>query len=109
MVNPMSDSVKFSKPLKFVNLTAQPAAPAPADTKFLQPIRAIVLLAGAVRPSPFAAAIGRALLDLPLSEGRTILDQWRWHALRLAGLLDVDRVPMRILVNDTVPAPSVAA
>ncbi len=84
-------------------------------------IRAIVLLAGSVRPTELSRTINRSLLDLPITNGRTILDSWEEQAtpivgasgaggaggvggVGVAGVLDID-----VLLDRTSPAPTVHA
>ncbi len=82
-------------------------------------IRAIVLLAGSVRPTELSRTINRSLLDLPITNGRTILDSWEEQATPIvgaaggaggaaggagAGVLDID-----VLLDRTSPAPTVRA
>jgi hypothetical protein len=68
-------------------------------------IAALILLAGSVRPSPFAAALGRSILDLPLGEGKTILSQWIDEAAELARPR-ATALPLRVVADARLPAPA---
>lgn len=50
-----------------------------------------ILLAGGLKPSPIVAAAGCSVLDLPLSEGSTVLETW------LAGIAEVGPGPGRTI------------
>jgi hypothetical protein len=50
----------------------------------LHRLRALVLLAGAMRPGRFAGGIGRPVFQLPVESGLTLLDMWRREAAELA-------------------------
>lgn len=65
----------------------------------LRQLRALVLLAGAVRRSPLIAAIGRPIFDLPLRGNWTILDQWQREAQALAALTEDAVLPVRVAVD----------
>ena len=62
-------------------------------------LRAVVLLAGAVRPSRLSLALGRSTLDLPLEDGRSLLWHWRDHAVELRGMVGLDELPVRVMVD----------
>lgn len=62
-------------------------------------LRAVVLLAGAVRPSRLIKASGRSVLDLPVGASRTVLDCWREQLLTLAETLEIDELPVRVMVS----------
>lgn len=62
-------------------------------------LRAVVLLAGAVRPSRLIKASGRSVLDLPVGASRTVLDCWREQLLTLAETLQIDHLPVRVMVS----------
>jgi N-acetylglucosaminyldiphosphoundecaprenol N-acetyl-beta-D-mannosaminyltransferase len=88
---------------------------APFDTEPRQPIaaclsrlRALVLLGGAVRPSILAQLSGRPVLDLPLDENGTVLSHWINSAAELAASIGLDKLPVRVLVNQTTPEPTSA-
>lgn len=61
------------------------------------PLRAVVLLAGGVRPAPLAQAADRFLLDLPVSDRATLADEWRDQLLALAKVSgDPRRQPLAV-------------
>ena len=62
-------------------------------------VRSLVLLGGAVRPTPFLTSIGRSVLDLPVRPHQTILDIWLGEAAQLHGATLHARPEVRILVN----------
>ncbi len=68
-------------------------------------LKAVVLLAGSVRPSDLSLAIDRSLLDLPVEPGQSVLSQWQTQAASLAESLSVDRLPVRIVIDRTARAP----
>ena len=72
----------------------------------LKRLAAVVLLDGTVRRSPFAEAIDRSLLELPVADDLCLRDLWRDHVARLAEALEVERVPCRIVVGRTTRPPS---
>lgn len=72
----------------------------PTETRHLDQLRAIILLGGSVRPTPWTDAIGRSVLDLPVDETRgTVLDHWLQQSEQLAGALGLDRLPLRVLID----------
>jgi len=80
-----------------------------ATDRRLQSIRAVVLLEGSVGASPFASAIGRSLLELPVAHQRSFLDVWRDHMKRLADLLGLDRLPCRVVIGRNTARPRLRA
>ena len=73
----------------------------------LRRLRAVVLLAGAVGASGFRAAVGRALVDLPIETGRTILSQWWDECASVAESSSIKPLPVRILVDGSAQSPTV--
>lgn len=65
----------------------------------LSQLKAIVLLGGQLRPSPLIQAVQRSVLDLPVSEEKTLLNHWLGDAAELAKFARVDGVPVRVLVS----------
>ena len=70
-------------------------------------VRAVVLLAGSVRPSDLSRGIGRSLLDLPVESGLSVLGLWLAHVEALADAGSVPALPLRIIVNRDAPQPTV--
>ena len=62
-------------------------------------LRALVLLGGAVRPTPLSTAVVRSVLDLPIAENHTVLKQWHSQATSLARDLSLERLPVRVMIN----------
>lgn len=87
------------------NVDADPHGPAAS----LSRLRALVLLGGSVRPSPLAQVSGRSVLDLPLDENGTVLNHWIENAAELAKAVGLDKLPVRVLVNQSSPEPTSAA
>jgi mannose-1-phosphate guanylyltransferase len=70
-----------------------------AEPPALRNLRALVLLAGAVRQHRMDSMVGRPLFDLPLEPKRTILDHWRVQVQELAEMRGRGPLPMRIMMN----------
>ena len=62
-------------------------------------LRAVVLLAGAIRPSRLSLALGRSPLDMPLEDRRSILCHWRDHAIELQRLIGLEDLSVRVMVD----------
>lgn len=71
------------------------------------PVRpaAVILLGGAVRQTALRASIGRSVVDLPVEVGRTLIDCWIAHCLRLAEALEVCDLPVRLILDRAAPEP----
>ena len=69
-------------------------------------LRALVLLGGAMRPTPLITAVARSILDLPIAEDRTVLRQWHAQATNLANDLSVERLPVRVMINRNSARPN---
>lgn len=65
--------------------------------------RALVLLAGSVRPTRLATAIGRPPFELPLQKGLSILDAWRREAWALGQAVEQTALPVRIMIDRAAP------
>jgi N-acetylglucosaminyldiphosphoundecaprenol N-acetyl-beta-D-mannosaminyltransferase len=65
----------------------------------------IILLGGSVRASGLAQAARRAIVDLPISEDRTILDQWAWQSAETARLMGREKLPTRLVLSAESPLP----
>ena len=68
-------------------------------------LRAVVLLAGSVRPNALRRAVGRFLLELPLDAERSIMDLWHEQLTDMADRLALPQVPVRVVVDRTTIAP----
>jgi N-acetylglucosaminyldiphosphoundecaprenol N-acetyl-beta-D-mannosaminyltransferase len=68
-------------------------------------LRAMVLLGGSVRANALSAATGRSVLDLPLDEDGSILNFWLAQAAETAKIANIDRLPVRVMVNQNSPEP----
>lgn len=69
------------------------------------PPRALVLLAGSVRPNSFGRAIQRSMFELPVENTSTILDLWRREAQALASASGQGPLAVRVVLNSAIPAP----
>lgn len=69
-------------------------------------LQAVILLDGSVRSNPFIDAIARSPLNLPIDNQRDVLDFWKESAAELADRLDIDRLPMRIVIDRASPQPT---
>lgn len=74
----------------------------------LSRLRALVLLGGSVRPTALGLATGRSVLDLPLDENGSVFNGWLDQAADVARSLDLERLPVRVMVNQRSPEPSSA-
>jgi N-acetylglucosaminyldiphosphoundecaprenol N-acetyl-beta-D-mannosaminyltransferase len=68
-------------------------------------LKAVVLLSGQLRPSPLMTAVQRNVLDLPVTEDRTLLNHWLSDAGELAKYAGVDGLPVRVLVSQSQDEP----
>jgi hypothetical protein len=71
----------------------------------LSGLRAMVLLGGSVRANQLSSSTGRSILDLPLDDGGSILTHWLAHAHQVAEWAGLSRLPVRVMVNQSAPAP----
>lgn len=62
-------------------------------------VRALVLLAGAVRRSTLSVAVQRPVWQLPVSTGESLLDGWYREARSMADRRANGPLPVRIIVN----------
>jgi N-acetylglucosaminyldiphosphoundecaprenol N-acetyl-beta-D-mannosaminyltransferase len=69
-------------------------------------LRALVLLGGSVRPKPLNVATERNVLDLPLGAKGTILGHWMNGAAELSRRLELDGLPVRLLLDRDSVAPA---
>jgi NDP-sugar pyrophosphorylase family protein len=86
---------KLEQPLGSVGSSPSPVAEPP----MLRRIRAVVLLSGSVRVGQVATRVGRSLLEMPIQQGRTIIEEWADQAAGLAGALESDSLAVRVLVD----------
>lgn len=68
-------------------------------------IRALVLLAGTLRPTDLHLAIGRSVLDLPVRAGYSLGQLWCDEAAQLAFRVGTQRLELRILIDQRSPEP----
>lgn len=72
-------------------------------------LRGLVLLGGAVRPTPLGMMLGRSVLDLPVGNGNTVLTRWLEEAAIVAQMLGMDHLPVRLLLDRNALEPVSAA
>ena len=64
------------------------------------PVEAVVVLAGQVRATPLRRATGRGALELPLSPGHTVLDEWNEQLAAYAAAHGGPRpLPVRVMLD----------
>ena len=85
-----------------------PTAPAPSAERaeLMARLRAVVVLAGSVRPTRLRRAAGRFVLELPVDERHTILDCWREQVSDLVAACRLDRLPVRVMIDHATPPAS---
>ena len=84
---------------------ASPAIVVPSQPPIISRLRGLVLLGGAVRASELSVATERSVLDLPLDECGTILNHWLQHARDVAFWAALEKLPVRIKVNQNAFEP----
>lgn len=84
------------------------AAPTHTSEYILSHLRALILLGGSVRPSPLSAAAGRSILDLPLDENGSLMNFWLAQSMEVARLVGLEKLPVRVLVNQASREPTSA-
>jgi N-acetylglucosaminyldiphosphoundecaprenol N-acetyl-beta-D-mannosaminyltransferase len=82
-----------------VQPTLSPTIVVPSQPPVISRLRGLVLLGGAVRASELSVATERAVLDLPLDQRTTILNHWLQHARDVAAWASLEKLPLRIKVN----------
>jgi N-acetylglucosaminyldiphosphoundecaprenol N-acetyl-beta-D-mannosaminyltransferase len=96
--------------------TAEATAPISAPAAIIvasQPpaasrLRALVLLGGSVRTTELSGAAQRAVLDLPLDHSGSILNHWLNQAAEVARWASLEKLPVRVKVNQNAIEPSSA-
>ena len=89
-------------------------SPTPASSRGHSPsaslsrLRGMVLLGGSVRASELSASTLRPVLDLPLDADGTILNHWLSHASEVAQWAGLEKLPVRVKVNQQAPEPQSA-
>jgi UDP-N-acetylglucosamine transferase subunit ALG13 len=74
----------------------------------LAKLNAVILLEGSLRPTPFAAAINRSLVEMPVTNRQSILDVWREQVAEFAKSLGRDRISCRIVAIESTKLPSLS-
>lgn len=85
------------RPVDPLNIVVRADAASPASS--LRHLRALVLLSGSVRGTEFTQSIGRSVLDLPLDERGSVLNNWLSHAEELARYAGLSALLTRVTVN----------
>lgn len=78
------------------------------DASPLHHLRALVLLGGSVRANSLVAATGRSVLDLPLDQNGSVLNFWLHQAAEVAKSVRLDKLPVRVMVDQNSPEPASA-
>ena|GEM_PF-53743 len=73
--------------------------------EMLRHVKAVVLLGGSVRQGKLTAAIERSILDLPLEDGRSILQHWLRETGELRRTIGMAELPLRVVVDHASPEP----
>jgi len=78
------------------------------DSAPLSRLRALVLLGGSVRANSLVASTGRSVLDLPLDESGSVLNFWLQQAGEVAKSVRLEKLPVRVMVDQNSPEPASA-
>jgi N-acetylglucosaminyldiphosphoundecaprenol N-acetyl-beta-D-mannosaminyltransferase len=78
---------------------------APAQPASIARLRGLVLLGGSVRANELASATRRSVLDLPLDKTGSILNHWLNHAGEVATWAAIEKLPVRVKVNQNAFEP----
>ena len=92
-------------PLQLMRPTWTASADSEPDDAPLSRLRAMILLGGAVRANPLVAATGRSVLDLPLDESGSVLNFWLKQGADVARVAGIEKLPVRVMVNQMSPDP----
>lgn len=76
-------------------------------TERLKQIRAVVILGGSVRQTNLAKGLQRSVLNLPIENEFSVIDQWTDGLQRLCTLIGRDSLDVRIIVNKQAIMPVV--
>lgn len=79
----------------------------PVDGRSTMRIRAFILLAGSVRKTGLLAAIGRSVLDLPLTAEKSLGRHWLEKAGALAESLEQESLDFRVVVDGASSLPDI--
>ena len=82
------------------------AEPRTEALEALSRLKALILLGGKVRPTPFSVGCGRPALELPVADGERLMDFWLRQAEGVARLAGIERLPVRVIVSDALDEPS---
>lgn len=77
----------------------RPKRAGPQQGQGLSDLRAVVLLAGAVRPGKLRKLSGRTALELPVGASRSVMDCWREQLLTLTETLGLEHLPVRVITS----------
>lgn len=81
------------------------SARAAATARLHRRLRAVILLSGTLRVTPFGQAVARSHLDLPLDADQSILAGWRTAAHNLAERCGLNAIALRVLLNQRAARP----
>ena len=74
-------------------------------TGVLQQLRAVVLLGGTVRASALQKVTHRALVDLPVTPGMTVLQWWHRQFCAVAAAIGQQPLTVRLVTDRSAPTP----
>ncbi len=75
----------------------------PQQAHLISKLRAVVILAGSMRPTKLRRAASRFVLDLPVDDRRTVLDCWHEQASALAEYFGLEGLPVRVMIDHATP------
>lgn len=75
----------------------------PRQAHLIARLRAVVVLAGSVRPTRLRRAAGRFVLELPVDSQRTVLDCWHEQVTALLEYFELERLPVRVMIDHATP------
>jgi hypothetical protein len=107
-VRPVDVGATADATLQTTDVTVRATTDTTQRARALSRLRALVLLGGSVRPTPLGLATGRSVLDLPLDENGSVFNGWLDQALDLARSIGLEKLPVRVMVNQKSPDPSSA-
>jgi hypothetical protein len=75
----------------------------PQQAHLIAKLRAVVVLAGSMRPTRLRRAAGRFVLELPVDAERTVLDCWHEQVAALSEYFGLERLPVRVMIDHATP------
>ncbi len=72
----------------------------------LDRLKAVILLAGSVRPTQLSTSIGRSVMELPVDKDRSLLEFWHEQISAFTAALGQPRLPVRVMFDKTATLPA---